>query len=149
MTFTMPIFHLAIPEIFVLSMLSLILMGDVFIPKRFNIVTYLLAQATLVVTFIFVITQYQNYSYRIITFSVSYVLDELAILTKFFVLVATIFVFIYAFDYLRKRNIGRSEYYILGLLAVLGMLIMASAHNFLTIYLGLELLSLSLYAMIA
>jgi NADH-quinone oxidoreductase subunit N len=43
----------------------------------------------------------------------------------------------------------RGEYYVLGLLGVVGMMIMASASHFLTLYLGLELLSLSLYAMVA
>lgn len=149
MNFTMPLFSIATPEIFVLSMLSLILLVDVFTPPRFKIVTYLLTQATLVLTFVCVVMQYQDYSNQIVTFSGAYVLDKLAILTKLILLTAAFFVFIYAFDYLRKRKIGRSEYYILGLLAVLGMLIMASAYSFLTIYLGLELLSLSLYAMVA
>ncbi len=142
-------FTIAIPEIFVLSMLCLILLVDIFTPVRFKIATYLLVQLTLVLTFLCVLTQYLNYSNQIITFNGAYVLDKLALLTKLFLLVTTFFVFIYAFDYLRKRNIGRSEYYILGLLAVLGMQIMASAYSFLTIYLGLELLSLSLYAMVA
>lgn len=149
MSFTMPLFYIALPEIFVLSMLSLILLVDVFLPARFKIVAYLLVQATLVVAFILVLTQYGDYPKPIITFSGNYVLDKLAILTKLFVLATTFFAFIYAVDYLRKRSIGRSEYYILGLLAVLGMQIMASAYSFLTIYLGLELLSLSLYAMVA
>jgi NADH-quinone oxidoreductase subunit N len=149
MNFTMPLFSIAIPEIFVLSMLSLILMVDVFTSTRFKIVTYLLTQVTLVLTFILVVIQYQDFSHQIITFHGAYVLDKLAILTKLILLIAAFFAFIYAFDYLKKRSIGRSEYYILGLLAVLGMLIMASAYSFLTIYLGLELLSLSLYAMVA
>lgn len=149
MNFTMPLFYIASPEIFVLSMLSVILLVDVFLPARFKIVTYLLVQATLIVSFLLVVMQYEKYPSPMITFSGSYVLDKLAILTKLFMLVTTFFAFIYAYDYLKKRNIGRSEYYILGLLAVLGMQIMASAYSFLTIYLGLELLSLSLYAMVA
>ena len=58
-------------------------------------------------------------------------------------------VFIYSREYLIDHDIYRGEYYVLGLSATLGMLIMISAHSFLLIYLGLELLTLSLYAMIA
>lgn len=149
MNFTMPLFYIASPEIFVLSMLCLILLVDIFLPTRFKIVTYLLVQATLVLSFLLVVMQYQHYSNAIITFSGGYVLDELAILTKLFVLLTAFFAFIYAFSYIKQRNINRSDYYILGLVSVLGMQIMASAYSFLTIYLGLELLSLSLYAMVA
>src|SRR5436190_15247946 len=149
MNFTIPLFDIAMPEIVMLGMLCLILLVDVFIPARFKIATYVLAQLTLVATFCLVVMQYQHYTHQSVTFSGSYILDKLAIITKLFVLGTTVFVFIYAFDYLRKRNINRSDYYILGLLAVLGMQIMASAYSFLSIYLGLELLSLSLYAMVA
>jgi NADH-quinone oxidoreductase subunit N len=66
-----------------------------------------------------------------------------------FVFLVTAMVFIYSRDYLRERDLYHGEFYVLGLFAVLGMMIMISAHSFLTIYLGLELLSLSLYAMVA
>lgn len=150
MNFTMPIFSLAAPEIFVLCMASLILLVDVlFVKERFRKLSYLLVQATLLVTFILTIWQYQNYPDAITTFSGHYVIDRLAILVKMFVLVSSFFAFIYARQYIAQRGIARGDYYVLGLFAVLGMLIMASAYSFLTIYLGLELLSLALYAMVA
>jgi NADH-quinone oxidoreductase subunit N len=149
MNFNMPIFSVALPEIFMLCMVSIILLVDVFLKERFRIVTYVMVQLTLVATFIFALQQYREYPEPIVTFSGHYVLDKLAVLTKLFVLVASGFAFIYARQYTKQRNIGRGEYYILGLFAVLGMMIMASAYSFLTIYLGLELLSLSLYAMVA
>jgi NADH-quinone oxidoreductase subunit N len=58
-------------------------------------------------------------------------------------------VFLYSRPYLRERGLFKGEYYVLGLFAVLGMMVMVSAYSFLTVYLGLELLSLSLYAMVA
>lgn len=146
----MPIFSAALPEIFILCMANIILLVDVFLKEeRLKVVTYALVQLTLVVTFVFCLQQYHEYPAPIVTFSGHYVLDKLAVLTKLFVLVASAFSFIYARQYTKHRNIGRGEYYILGLFAVLGMMIMASAYSFLTIYLGLELLSLSLYAMVA
>src|SRR5262249_52928194 len=72
-----------------------------------------------------------------------------ALLAKQFILIMSFFAFIYANRYIKDRNIPGGDYYILGLFAVLGMQIMSSGYSFLTIYLGLELLSLSLYAMTA
>lgn len=149
MSFEMPIFSVALPEIFLLCMASAILLIDVFITKRYRIATYVLVLVSLFVTFLLVLKQYQEYPNPIITFTGNYVLDKLAVLVKIFILITSIFAFIYARQYLKERNISRSDYYILGLFAVLGMLVMASAYSFLTIYLGLELLSLSLYAMVA
>ena len=149
MNFTMPIFSVALPEIFVLCMASMILLVDVFLSERFRIVTYLLVQVTLIGAFIFAATQYHAYSTPVITFSGNYVVDKLALLTKMFVFVVSFFAFTYALPYIKERHIERGEYYVLGLFAVLGMQVMASAYTLLTIYLGLELLSLSLYAMVA
>ncbi|CAG0910936.1 unnamed protein product, partial [Cyprideis torosa] len=58
-------------------------------------------------------------------------------------------VFLYARDFLKTHDMHRGEFYTLGLFAVLGMMIMVSGYSFLTLYLGLELLSLSLYALVA
>jgi NADH-quinone oxidoreductase subunit N len=149
MNFTMPIFSVAMPEIFVLCMVCVILMVDVFIKERHRIATYLLAQATLVGAFIITLTQYREYPIGIVTFSGNYVLDKLAVITKLFIFVVSFFAFIYARQYIKEREIARGEYYIMGLLAVLGMQVMVSANSFLTIFLGLELNTLPLYAMIA
>lgn len=149
MNFTTPIFSAALPEIFILCMTGMILLIDVCLKERYQIVTYLLVQFTLIATFLLAVVQYREYPHPVITFDGSYIVDKLAILTKLFVLMTSFFAFIYARQYIKDRNILRGEYYTLGLFAVMGMLIMASAYSFLTIYLGLELLSLSLYAMVA
>ncbi len=149
MNFVMPIFTAALPEIFILSMASIILLVDVFLKQRYKIAIYMLTQLTLVGTFLLVTRQYSEYLQPIITFSGHYIVDKLAVLTKLFVLLTSFFAFIYARQYIKERHIQSGEYYSLGLFAVIGMLIMASAYSFLTIYLGLELLSLSLYAMVA
>jgi NADH-quinone oxidoreductase subunit N len=58
-------------------------------------------------------------------------------------------VLVYSRDYLRIRGLYKGEFFVLALFALLGMMVMVSASHFLTLYLGLELLSLSLYAMVA
>jgi len=105
------------------------------------------AGATLVLTLFAIIAVAPTDS--ISTFGGSFVLDQLAVTLKIAVTVITILVFMYSRDYLADHGIYKGEYYVLGLFATLGMMIMISGHSFLLIYLGLELLSLSLYAMIA
>jgi len=56
---------------------------------------------------------------------------------------------IYSRQYLEARDLFRADYYLLGMFSLLGQLVMISGNNFLTLYLGLELMSLSLYAVIA
>ena len=57
--------------------------------------------------------------------------------------------FLYARDYLRQNDLMKGEYYLLGLFGLLGMMIMISANSMLTMYLGMETLSLSLYSLVA
>ncbi|VVC75222.1 NADH-quinone oxidoreductase subunit N [Aquicella siphonis] len=142
-------FFAAMPEIFILSMACLILVVDAFLPERRRNVTYLLVQLTLVAAFVLTVPQFKDYPGPITTFSGNYVVDDLAVTCKLFMYLFSLFAFAYAREYLQARKIPRGEYYLLGLFSVLGMSIMVSAYTFLTIYLGLELLSLSLYAMVA
>lgn len=149
MNFTMPLFSVALPELFVLGMICFVLMVDIFLTERYRVITFILVQATLVGAFLITLTQYHDYPVAVVTFSGHYVLDKLAVITKLTVFVVSFFVFAYAQQYIKERKMPRGEYYILGLLAVLGMQVMASAYSFLTIFLGLELSSLPLYAMVA
>jgi NADH-quinone oxidoreductase subunit N len=84
-----------------------------------------------------------------LTFSNMFVDDPLADFLKLMVYIAVMAVLIYGRDYLAARDLDKGEYYLLVLFATLGMMVMISAYNFLTMYLGLELLSLSLYALVA
>lgn len=149
MDLTMPLFSIALPEIFILCMACVILMIDVLLPEHRRIWTYLLVQLTLVIAFILTVPQFKDYAQPVVTFSGHYIVDKLAVLSKLFIYLFSFFAFAYAREYILARHIARSEYYILGLLSVLGMCVMASAYSFLTVFLGLELLSISLYAMVA
>lgn len=146
---TMPFFYVAMPEIFLLVLACTVLLTDVFLAKRYQSLTYYFSQLTVIVTFILVLFQLTHFSENTVTFNGHYVLDRLALIAKSFVCVFSFFAFAYAKDYIVSRRIAFGEYYLLSLFAVLGMLVMISAHSLLTIYLGLELLSLALYAMVA
>lgn len=139
--------HLATPEIFILCMASIILVVDLFLTESNRQITYLLSQLTLIVAFF--ITLNLHSSQTVYLFSQTFVADPMSSVLKLCIYVATFVTFLYSKDYLRERDIFKGEYYVLGLFGVLGMMIMVSASNFLTLYLGLELLSLCLYAMVA
>ena len=57
--------------------------------------------------------------------------------------------FLYSHDYLQKRGVLKGEYYVLGLFALLGIMVLVSANSLITLYLGVELQALALYAMVA
>ena len=147
MSFVMPDFMLAAPEIFVLGMACLILVIDVFLAERNRAVSYYLSQATLLGAAILTYTQLGGETR--LSFGDSFVSDPLSVLLKLSIYTVMLGVFLYSRDYLRDRKLFKGEYYVLGLFAMLGMMVMVSAHSLLTIYLGLELLSLSLYALVA
>ena len=147
MNFAMPDFTPVVPEMFVLGMACFILVVDLFLKESQRNVTYYLTQATLLGALI--ITLALDNGEARLTFGGTFVSDTLAVALKSFIYVISAVVFLYSRPYLQDRNLFRGEYYVLGLFGVLGMMIMVSAYSFLTIYLGLELLSLSLYAMVA
>ena len=147
MDFVMPNFALAIPEMFVLGMACLILIVDLFLRENDRIVTYLLTQATLVGAAILTITSYSDQT--ALTFSDTFVRDRMGDVLKVFIYLVSAVVFLYSRDYLRSWQLYKGEYFVVGLFGVLGMMVLVSAHSLLTVYLGLELLSLSLYTMVA
>lgn len=142
-------FLIALPEIFILSMACVILIIDAYVSEKRRHYIYYLVQFTLIGAFIFALPEFKDYSFPTVIFSGNYVVDKLAVLSKLCIYVFCFFSFIYARAYIKERHIPSSEYYLLALLSVLGMSIMVSGYSFLTIYLGLELLSFPLYALVA
>lgn len=138
---------LALPEIFLLTMTSIILVVDLFLSDKTRGTTYILSQATLVGLIVLTILTFTNKPQ--LAFSDTFIRDAMGDLLKIFVYVSTFAVFMYSKTYLKLRNMYQGEYFVLALFGVLGMMVLISAHNFLTIYLGLELLSLCMYAMVA
>jgi len=147
MTFEIPQFLPAIPELFLLGMICFILVVDVFLSESHRLVTYWLSLASVAGTAWLTVAVAQQGS--LLTFGGMFVNDAMGNVLKLFTYLTVAVVFIYSRDYLRDRGLFKGEYYILGLTALLGMMIMISAHNMLVVYLGMELNSLSLYAMVA
>lgn len=136
-----------LPEIILLSMACVILLLDAFLPPSARHLTYQLSQGTLLITGVVALFAYATS--HLILLNGMFVSDPMAGILKFFIAFIVFLAFMYSRSYLIDRDIFKGEYYVLGLFATLGMWVMVSAANLLTIYLGLELLSLSLYAMVA
>ncbi len=136
-----------LPEIFILSAACLVLVVDLFLKEEQRVVTYGLSQLSLILGIGVILLTSSDQSQ--IVFDGSVVRDAMSDLLKISIFVVTAGAFLYAKDYLRDRDLFKGEFYVLGLFAVLGMMVMISANSFLTVYLGLELLALSLYALVA
>ena len=136
-----------LPEIFVLSMACIVLLVEAFVGERLRNISYVLSQLTLLVAAL--LTWNMLDSERVVVLGGTFIHDPMAALLKTSIFLITIGAFVYARGFHTTKGALRGEYYVLGLFAVLGTMVMVSAHSLLTIYLGLELLSLSLYAMVA
>lgn len=147
MNFVAPDFTPALPEIFVASMACLILIVDLFVSSARRHLSYALSLLTLVGAALLTLHGYSAPAGH--TFNHMFVHDTLSDVVKLAIYCVTFFVLVYSRDYLRERAMYRGEYFVLALFGVVGMMVMASASHFLTLYLGLELLSLCLYAMVA
>jgi NADH-quinone oxidoreductase subunit N len=137
----------AIAEAFLLGMACTILLLDAFLPDEKRWMTYALTLATLLGCFL--ITGFTDWGGEIYTFSGMFVADPLANVLKLCIYVTVAIVLIYSQAYIRARDMFRGEFFVLALFSMLGMMVMVSANHLLMLYLGLELMTLSLYAMIA
>jgi NADH-quinone oxidoreductase subunit N len=139
-------------EIFLLVAASAILLIDMFLKEDQRNLTYWLSLLTLVGCAFFSFGDL-NAGQTVYTFSNMFVSDPMSSLLKLFTYLAVGITLIYSRQYAGERgmmsgNLG-GEFYVLALFSTLGQMIMISGNNMLPIYLGLELMSLSLYALIA
>lgn len=137
----------AMPEIVLLVALGVVLLVDLWTSDDKRYITHLLSLVTLVVTAAVQFSVWVPQSAS--AFHGMYVADGMSQLAKMVMYVAMFALFVYAKPYNSMRHIYKGEFYLLALFALIGMSVMVSAAHFLTAYIGLELLSLSLYAMIA
>ena len=147
MPFTTPDFFPALPEIVLLTALCVVLVADLFISDERRVITYWLSMLSLAVTVVAVIVAAPMSRFE--TFSGSYVADTLSTVLKVAATGCLALVFIYSRDYLLRNDLRKGEFYLLSLFGLLGIFVMISANSLLTLYLGLETLSLSLYALVA
>lgn len=134
-------------EIFLLSAICVILLVDVFLRDSQRWITYALSMLSLAGA-AYVTAKYGTDA-RVSAFHGTFVSDPMGNVLKLFSYGAVAVAFLYSREYLQRRGLFKGEYFILGLVALLGVMVMVSAGSLLTVYLGIELMSLSLYAMVA
>ncbi len=139
--------HYATPEIFLSTAACVLLMLDLFLSEAGKRWTGLLAILSLLVTAVLVVIE--PVPHRVVALGGLFEIDRMAQLLKVVTLLSVAVVFVYSTDYLRRRAILKGEYYVLGLFATVGAMVLTSAGSLITLYLGLELMSLCLYAMVA
>ncbi len=140
-------FYLVVPEIWIAAMASLILIVDLYLTEKTRWITYFLSQITLIGAFYFTWVLWGQGPKT--AFYETFILDNIGTLLKMVIFVFGFFVFMYSRKYLEEHNSNRGEYFVLCLFSILGMMVLVSARSFLTLYLGLELFALPLYALVA
>ncbi len=136
------------PEICLVVAICAILLIDVFAGERRAGLTSTLTLLALALSAALTV-EYAHVSERVVILQGMYVADELAFVLKLAGFLVVAVALLYSRSYLINRNILGGEYYVLALTALLGIFVLVSANSLLTVYLGVELLALSVYAMVA
>jgi NADH-quinone oxidoreductase subunit N len=138
----------AIPEMYLAAAVCALLMIDVFFGQTRRGLT---ATLTLVVLAggAALTALYAQVPQSTLLFSGLYVADELGYVLKLFGFLFVAVVLLYSRSYMEERALLRGEYFVLALTALLGVFVLVSANSLLTVYVGVELLALSVYAMVA
>jgi NADH-quinone oxidoreductase subunit N len=136
------------PELVLLVMACVVAMVDLWVKHPRRTPTYLLTQATLAVVAV-MHWLYFDGGFTIYGMQRMVVTDPLGHLLGVFATIAVMIALAYARPYAEHREILKGELFTLSLFSLLGISVMLAANNFLVVYLGLELMSLSLYALTA
>lgn len=136
------------PEIFLLVMALVVSMVDLWVTHPRRTPSYLLAQASLAVVALLHVMKFDA-GETVYAMQRMVVADPMGHLLAFFATLAVMVSLAYARPYAGSRDMMKGELITLSLFSLLGINVMVSANNFLVVYLGLELMSLSLYALVA
>ncbi|NBU87956.1 MAG: NADH-quinone oxidoreductase subunit NuoN [Betaproteobacteria bacterium] len=136
------------PEIILLAMACVVALVDLWVTDPARRPTFWLTQATLVVVGALHLLAFDQGT-TAYALNRMVVADPMGHLLAFFACVAVLITVAYAQPYLAVRDMLKGEFFILSMFVLLGICVMCSANNFLVVYLGLELMSLSLYALTA
>ncbi len=136
-----------LPEFYVVTATCLLFMLDAFMKPAQRPLLHWLSIAVLLVAIFMVVAGQPDAT--VTAFGGMFIRDQVAEIIKVFALATTAMVFVYGRPYLIDRGLRGGEFYTLMLFAVVGIMLLVSAGNLLTLYLGLELLALSSYALVA
>src|SRR5258706_14866193 len=140
----------ALPEVIVLLGGCGLMLVDLYVKSERRVASFRLALGVLAAAAAATLfVQWVNHPGKLYLFYGLFVSDSLSNLLKLVCYASVWAALVYSRQYLLDRGLLRGEFITLLLFALLGMMIMISAASFLTVYLGLELMSLCLYAMVA
>ncbi len=136
------------PEIFLLVAACVIAIVDLFVDDEHRHYTHWMSQVALGVS---ALLHYQQFDAGVTLYALGHmvVMDPMGRLLGVFATLAMMVTLTYAQPYIASRAMRKGEFYVLALLSLLGVHVMLSANDFLVVYLGLEIMSLSLYALVA
>ena len=137
----------AAPEIVLLGLICVVMIADLFVDDEEHRITFWLSMVSLAIVAVVLFLTSPDGS--VVVFFGAYVSDPFSQILKLASVLLVAVSFLYARDYLLANGLHKGEYYLLGLFGLLGMMIMMSAQSLLTMYLGLETLALSMYALVA
>lgn len=135
-----------LPEGWLLLMTILILGVDLFVPRFSKIITYFLTQVTLIGVLCFTANLVGETPKTL--FNEMFIVDNIANVLKFSIALIGLFVFLYSKQFIFSSTTYKNEYFPLCLFSIFGMMVLISARSFLSLYLGIELFALPLYALI-
>jgi NADH-quinone oxidoreductase subunit N len=138
----------AIAEIYLVAAICVVLLADVFAGEKRHGLTSTVTLIALAVGAALTVA-YGHTTHHAVLFNGMYVADELGYVLKLAGFLVVAVVLLYSRAYLETRKIMQGEYYVLTLTALLGIFVLVSANSLLTVYIGVELLALSVYAMVA
>ncbi len=136
------------PVIFLLAAACVVALVDLWVTDPLRRLTYWLTQGSLAIVALMYLAQYDA-GLSVYAMQRMVVADPMGNLLAFFAALAVMVSLAYARPYAASRDLLKGELFTLSLFSLLGICVMVSANNFLVVYLGLELMSLSLYALTA
>jgi len=134
-----------IPEIIIMIALSFVIIFDPFFSKNYKKISYYFIQLSLLLCSYYIIDNFNSFN----NISNLYNTSVFSNIFKLFIILSMILILHYTYIFLRYFKKYKSEYFMIVLFSLLGMMIMISSEHLLLLYLGIELLSLSLYSLIA
>lgn len=135
-----------LPEISILTGIILIIFSSILFNK-YSRISYFIAQLTITVALLLLLYQHSNVS--IFGFNKQIAITQFNSFLRILLCAVSFFAFLYGKHYVLDKKLPISEYYILSLVVVIGGLVTLTAYSLLMVYIGIELLSLPFYALIA
>jgi len=135
----MPDIGPAMPEIVMAVLAMAVLLLDLVIKRKASIALLSILTAGVVAYFVMASSG--------VTFSGMYIADSYSLFFKLIFLISLVLSILISIRYIELEKVNFGEYYCLMLFSTLGMMVMASAGDIIVLYLGLELMSLSLYVL--